>query len=167
MSRKKMVLVAVVALLVGFAAFALSAQSFEKRFERPRSGVWDQTSRFERVAQFLELDADQAEQWLQIVENEQSRSVLRHDEIVDLRSRFRDQAESDTPDLESLGQIALDVYHQLEASRQDHEQMKSELESILTPEQLDRFEALEAARGFSGPKHRGPGQRAGLHQIDG
>lgn len=167
MSKKSFVLVAIIALLVGFAAFALSAQPLERGFDHPRSGDWDQTSRFERVAQFLELDADQAERWLQVVENEQSRSVLRRDEIIDLRSQFRDEAERDAPNLETLGQVALEIYNELEASRLDHEQMKTELESILTLEQLDRFEALQAARGFSGPKHRGQGHRPSLDETDG
>ena len=167
MSLKSVAAVAVAALLIGFAAYALSAQPPERGAWGYGEGGRDQTLRFERIVQFLDLDADQAEQWLRWVDEQQARSAFRRDQIDGLRQEFRIEADRDTPDLEELGRIALEIYNELQSSRTERDQIKSDLESLLTPDQLDRFEALDAARGLSGRHQKGWGRRSALGTADG
>ena len=162
MAKKSFILGAITALLIGFVAYALSAQPLDHQFGDKWSGGPDMSRRFETVAQFLDLDADQADQWLQTISDQQARAALRRDEIRELRNHFEEQAILEDPDLERLGQISLEIYNALQSSRLERDQIRTDLQSILTPEQQDRFKALEAAREFSGPQSRRHGRRPPL-----
>lgn len=153
MTKRSIILRAIAALMIGCVAYALSAQPLDRAFDQEWTGDWNHSRRLERITQYLELDAIQTEQWLQIIDDQQNRRTSRRDQIMELRARFKEIADQSSPDLEVLGQMALDIYTELEASRLERDQVKSDLDSILTAEQRERFEALQAARDFSGPKH--------------
>ena len=153
MTNRSIILGAIAALMIGCVAYALSAQPPDRDFDQEWTGDWNHSRRLERITQYLDLDANQAEQWLEIIDDQQDRRTARRDQIMELRARFKETADQSSPDLEVLGQMALDIYTELEASRLERDQVKSDLDSILTPEQRERFEALQAARDFSGPKH--------------
>lgn len=167
MTKRSILPVAVIAVLIGFLAFALSAQPFPRGPEHDRADGWEPAWRFEKMANYLELDEQQAEQWMGIVEHHFQQAASHRDAIAELRSDFRQHAEMDDPDLDTLGRIALDIYTEMEATRVEREQMQSDLESILTPAQLHRFEAFRTAREFSGPGPRGPRHRDKLESADG
>ncbi len=153
MTKRSIILGAIAALMIGCVAYVLSAQPLDRAFDQEWTGDWNHSRRLERITQYLELDAIQTEQWLQIIDDQQNRRTSRRDQIMELRARFKEIADQSSPDLEVLGQIALDIYTELEASRLERDQVTSDLDSILTAEQRERFEALQAARDFSGPKH--------------
>ena len=150
MNRKSILLGALVAGLLGFAAFSLSAQPPDSRPGDQSMRSWDHTGRIERIAEILDLSADQTEQWTEIVEEHQARSQIRRDEITDLRAQFDELAEQDPPDFDQLGRIALSIHGEMQASRREREEIRVDLGMLLTPDQAEKFETLHAAREFSG-----------------
>ena len=163
MTKRSIILGAVAALMIGLAAYALSAQPIDRGYQGEWSPGWDHSRRLETVAQYLDLDASQTDRWIQIIDDQQARRDLRRDQIMELRARFKTLADQDSPSLEALGQTALDIYDELETFRLERGQIQAELESILTPEQQERFEAVQAARGLFGPKHH---SRSGPPRFD-
>jgi len=127
--------------------------------ERPQWGRW-QGKRFDRMAEYLELSESQASEWQTLVDEHTETGRARWERIGTLREEFRRLADTVDPDLDQLGQIALDMHREMETARSSQGQLLGELEAVLTPEQADRFEALKAAREFAGPRHR-RGPRAG------
>ena len=152
-------LTAVAAILAAFGASAVPAQPYGDGLDPSRRSGGDSHARFGRVAEYLDLDASQAEKWLEIQDNHLARASLRHDEIADLREQFRHEANQGTTDFESLGRIAFEIHQRLESGDQDRAEMKSELMALLTSEQVERFEAIEALRGPARARH-GNGRRA-------
>ncbi|MEJ2084881.1 MAG: Spy/CpxP family protein refolding chaperone [Acidobacteriota bacterium] len=167
MFKKSILSIALIAIFIELLPFALSAQPFGRDPEDSMHGEWNPGSRLEKMARFLELDEQQAEQWLQIVERHFAQASSHQDSIAELRRQFRQQAKLDEPDLNALGRIALDIHNEMETTRLEREQMKSDLESILTPDQLDRFEAFRTAREFAGPRPQGPRPRRGHESTEG
>jgi len=167
MTKRYILSIAIITVLIGLLASALSAQAFGRGPEHDRAAGWEPTWKFERMASYLELDEQQADQWLGVVEQHFTEASSHHDVLAELRRQFRQQAEMDEPDLYTLGRIALEIHTEMEASRVEREQMKSDLESILTPDQLDRFEALRTAREFSAPGPRDSRRRGKLESTDG
>ena len=166
MNRKSLLFGALVATLLGFAAFSLSAQPPDSRLGDPSTREWDHSKRFERIAEFLELSTDQAEQWMAIVDEQQSRGNLRRVEIADLRAQFDELADQDPPDFDQLGRVALEIHHEIEAVRRERDQIKVDLELLLTPEQVERFQELHASRESPGAGQGGPRRQARPSKTD-
>ena len=64
------------------------------------------------------------------------------------------------PDLTELGSLALTMHRGAEAMRNGRTGLNAELASILTPDQLEKFEALETARETVRPR----GRKGRLHR---
>lgn len=130
--------------------------------EGSRGAAW-QADRMARVAEYLELSESQIAEW-QAVQNQHFEGVQDRREVSSnvaaWRDEFRALAAEETPDLEHLGQLALDIHRAHESVRESRQQLTDELERILTPEQAEKFEALEAARDIAG--HRG--RRSARHR---
>lgn len=115
--------------------------------------------RFDRLADYLELsEAQRAEG-----------EALRDRVFADARERIeraeagfetiREMAAAEDPDPTAIGELVLRMHRDREAMREAHDAWRAELVALLTPEQVERFEAWEAARPWGdhrfGP-HRGP-----------
>ena len=131
-------------------------------FMRPESGRSPGGERrLEAAAEYLQLTDDQRVEWQGILA--QHRETVRREwqELADLRERFRFLAETQDPDLAELGSLALTMHRRSEAMRDLRFSLDERLTSILTPDQLERYEALETARetvrsrGHRGRPHRG------------
>ena len=127
------------------------------RFERL------QEDRMVRMIEYLELSESQTIEWQAIADRHTETAPDRGEMFKSIgtwREEFRVLAADDNPDLERLGQLALDIHTAHESLRASREQFHTELQTVLTPEQADKLEALEAAKEFSGrrgrksPRHR-------------
>lgn len=151
MSRKLIFAIALAVSILGLIGSRLAAQPPDRSPERLDQHRAVEAMHFERVADFLDLDEDQAERWLQITEDRQAKTRLRLDVLSELRSAFRDEANLETPDAYKLGVIALEIHQERGAMRLEGEQTEAALEALLTPEQVDRFDALREAMRAARP----------------
>jgi len=129
--------------------------------ERAREGRW-QDDRLDKMTEFLELSDAQAAEWQAITSQHTEAMRARWEQVGTLREEFSELADQDAPDLEELGQIALDLHREMKTARASRGDLMLELEEILTPEQAERLATLKAARELAGGRgHRGPrGDRA-------
>ena len=158
-------------LIVALSLFALAASTAWA--QPPGSGPFGgdegfrgagwRANRMARLAEYLDLSESQIAEW-QAVQDQHFEGVPDRLEVssnvADWREEFRALAAEETPDLELLGRLALDIHRAQESFRESRQQLTDELERILTPEQAEKFEALEAARDISG--HRG--RRSARHR---
>jgi len=129
--------------------------------ERPRHDRW-QNDRLDRMAEYLELSDAQTVEWETITEQHTQAIRERWERVGTLRDEFEALADSQDPNLEQLGQVALDLHREMKTARASRGELHTDLEETLTPEQAERFAALREAREFAGGRgHRGPrGNRA-------
>lgn len=118
--------------------------------------------RLEAAADYLELTDGQRVEWEELLDNHKQLAQQDREEIGALREQFRYLAETEDPDLAELGGIALTMYRRAEAMRSHRTELTDQLASILTPDQLEKFEALQTARETLRPRgnrnrpHRSP-----------
>ena len=110
--------------------------------------------RLARMVEYLELSDAQATEWEAIAARHQETARARFEHIGKLRNEFRSLAEQDNPNLEQVGQIALELHREMETARSSRGEVFEELQEILTPEQAERLQALKAAREFSEERGR-------------
>jgi Spy/CpxP family protein refolding chaperone len=108
--------------------------------------------RLEAAAEYLELTDGQQVEWEGILERHRETVRLEWQGLAELRQQFRDLAETENPDLAELGGIALTMHRGTEAMRDMRSDLNEELQSILTPDQAEKFEALQAARETVRPR---------------
>lgn len=121
-----------------------------------RAERW-QESRMDRMVEYLELSESQVAQWQSILESRASAVPDRQEVAENLaawQEEFRTLANQENPDLEQLGQIALDIHRAHESRRDSRNQLLSDLQTVLTPEQSEKLEALRAAKEFAAPHGR-------------
>ncbi len=117
--------------------------------------------RLQQLVEYLDLSEAQEVEWNAIVERHFDAVEARHRKLGELRDSFRQLADQESPDLTALGQAALDLHREMESIRASRQQLIEELAVVLTPEQLERFEAFQAAREFSAPRDRRERPRRG------
>lgn len=124
--------------------------------ERARPDRW-QGDRLEKMTEYLELSDAQIAEW-QAITGQHSQTIrARWEQIGALREEFAELADSQDPNLELLGQIALDLHQEMKTARASRGELITSLEETLTVEQAERFAALQAARELAGDRsHRGP-----------
>ena len=167
--RKITLLVAAVLVLVALGPLTAQQQGFGKnRDARGPGGERPGAGRLESVAQELDLSDEQSAKWQATIdEHFQSREATRK-QMGELREEFNRLAETENPDLERLGEIALTLHREVRNTRPDRQQLITDLKAILTPEQVEQFDSLVASRQFAGPRERPmrrerPGQDPGQH----
>lgn len=113
----------------------------------------------ERLAEFLDLTADQRVQWDAL--HQELRDSLRplFEEQRTLAEELRGLLEQSSPDAAAVGSVVIRQHDNRQTMQAAHEDLEEQLKAILTPEQLDRFEAFKAARPFGhrGSRRGGPG----------
>jgi len=111
--------------------------------------------RFERLADHLELSEAQR------VEAEALRERLFADvkeRVAEAGATFEtihEMAAAENPDATAIGELVIQMHRDRAAMRAAHDAYRAELVALLTPEQVERLEAWEAARPWG--DHRGPG----------
>jgi Spy/CpxP family protein refolding chaperone len=111
--------------------------------------------RLDRLAEYLELsDAQRVEA-----------EALRDRFFADAQERIatagttfetiHEMAGAENPDATAIGELVIQMHRDREAMREAHDAFRAELVALLTPEQVERLEAWEAARPWG--EHGGPG----------
>lgn len=144
----------------GLVLLALQPSTAQQQgYGRPRDGRGpggDRSAvpRLEAVAEELDLSAEQSAKWKATIEEHfESREATRK-KMEELRVEFNRLAETENPDLERLGEIALTLHRGMRYSRPDRQHLITELKGILTEEQQERFDSLLASRQFGRPRER-------------
>ncbi|MDH3402932.1 MAG: periplasmic heavy metal sensor [Acidobacteriota bacterium] len=110
--------------------------------------------RFERVAAFLDLSEQQVDQWQTLHAGRVEAMQARHEELEALHERIRELAEAADPDAAAVGELVIEAHRKMAAARAEGEALHAEALALLTPEQRERFEAMQHLRG--GPRGDGP-----------
>jgi len=122
----------------------------------------------QRAARFLELTQDQKTRLAEIEEQARPERERLRELTREAHERFRQAIEATNPDPATVGQAAIEM-HALRAQHESsRESFESAFESLLTPEQLRKWEMMQASRaagggpgpgGHGGPRGpRGPGR---------
>jgi Spy/CpxP family protein refolding chaperone len=112
---------------------------------------------FERLTEFLDLSAQQVEQWRQAREGRAEAIEGGIDETRGLHEQIREMLSADKPDAAAIGGLVIEAHRGMEAARAEREAFHAELMTILTPEQRQRFEIMQELRPERGPRGiRGP-----------
>jgi len=153
--RKITLLAAATLMLVALRPLTAQPQGFDRpRDGRGPDGERPGAARLETFAEELDLSEEQSAKWQATIdEHFQSREATRK-QIADLREEFNSLAETEDPDLERLGEIALILHREARATHPQRQQLVTELKGILTPEQVERFDSLVASRQFARPRDR-------------
>lgn len=114
--------------------------------EHPRRAVPD-GERMERLAAFLELTDQQVEEWQALHERRAGDAAAQREEMRALHERIRGLAEAEKPDAAAVGELVIEAHRKMTAHRAEAEALHAEVLSILTPEQQERFEAMQNLRG--------------------
>lgn len=116
--------------------------------------------RWEALVEVLELSPEQQAQAQALREDLRATAEPLIEELRTARDDLRDLLESEAPDPTTVGEMVLSAHALRQELRAAHQAHIDELAALLTPEQLERFETLQAAREhFPGRRHhRGPGR---------
>lgn len=153
--RKITLLAAAALILVSLPPVTAQSQGFARpRDGRGPGGERTGAARLETLAEELDLSEEQAAKWQQTIDKHFQSREAAHKQITDLRKEFNRLAETENPDLERLGEIALILHREVQDTRPQRQQLVSELKAILTPEQLELFDSIVASRRSSRPGER-------------
>ncbi len=117
------------------------------RHGRPEHIRW-QEEWLEHVVEYLDLSEAQTAEWQTITQQHRQAQRTRLRSVAALRYEFETLADGEDPNLEQLGQLALEIHQQMKSVRSSRQQVLSEAEGLLTAEQKERLETLRAAREF-------------------
>lgn len=109
------------------------------------------------MIEFLGLDDAQLEAWTAY--HEQFRTTVEpiHDAMQDLHVKLREALDAEAPDASVIGQLLIDTQALRDQVFAAREALDENLKSILTADQLLRFEAFRAAQAHMGRGPGGPG----------
>jgi Spy/CpxP family protein refolding chaperone len=150
-----------VATLGGFAALWLFgslavAQPFGPGREGPPEGP-----PLGRAARVLDLTEQQQEATRQIFEQRRPQVEALRKEMRENRQQLKEALESGHADPTAVGELVIAGHALRQEGRRLREESKAQLQSLLTPEQQLKLEALEAVRDEVGPGPRGRKGRRG------
>lgn len=112
-----------------------------------------------RLAGWLELTDEQIEAARALFETVRTEAEPLRDEQKALRDELRTVLEADAPDATEVGTLVLALHDNRQEIRGLREAAWADFEALLTPEQLEKLEQLQAVRQHFG--RRGPGRAAG------
>jgi Spy/CpxP family protein refolding chaperone len=127
--------------------------------------------RVDRVASYLGLSDQQKESWRALRERQRDEMKPVLEEGRTLRDRLRTALQAEPQDPTTIGQAMIDLKAQRDKVKVRREAYRQQLRALLTPEQQQKLDALEAARALGrGSKgrmgRRGPGRRHGFAPVD-
>lgn len=129
-------------------AFVISAAAATAQPPAGGSGeeAWAGRGRFERAAEYLELTDDQRTQLHAAFEQYEPERSAAREQMREQRQALRKLMEGDAPDPTAIGQAMLAIEglrKEGQARRKSHQET---FKSLLTPEQLRKWELVEASR---------------------
>jgi len=110
---------------------------------------------FEGPARFLELTEKQQAVAREAFERQRPAMREIHQALRENREAQRQALEGESPDPFVVGELVIEGHALHEQARALRKESKKSLEAVLTPEQKQKLEALEAVRGFFGPRGMG------------
>jgi len=115
------------------------------------------------LVEYLGLDAAQLEAWTAYHEEARATFDAFHETMKDLQTQLREALEADTPDAATIGMLVLDIEAVRDQILAAQQQLEANLKSLLTAEQLARYDAFRAAEAFirNGKGPGGPGGPGG------
>jgi Spy/CpxP family protein refolding chaperone len=116
--------------------------------------------RGEAVFEYLGLSPEQQEQWRALHEQHREEMKPFREEGRALHQRVKESLEADEPEV-LVGEAVKAVYEHRQRMKAGREAFQGQLESVLNPEQKEKFEAFQAARGLRGKGRGGRGHRRG------
>lgn len=159
--RQRIVIAAVALLLTPLALMAQPQSNHSMRPGGPMGG--DPMDRIERLVEFLELSDAQR---VQIEESMVSRREDRQAAAETLRSSnetLQRMLGGESPDATAVGTKVIEIHGLRQQMGADQKAQMTALRDLLTPEQVQKLDALIAARDFA-RSDRGPrGERKGRH----
>jgi hypothetical protein len=108
--------------------------------------------RLEVAADYLELTDGQRIEWEGILDRHRETVRGEWQDLAEIRQQFRTLADTDSPDLAELGGLALTLHRGTEAMHARRSSLEDELASILSPDQVEKLEALKTARETVRPR---------------
>jgi protein CpxP len=120
--------------------------------ERPRN--W-QGRRGTALAEYLGLDAQQKTAWRQLQQQHRDEMKPLRDEGRDLRQKLRVAVNAEKPDAQAVGEATLALKAHREKMKASRAAFEQKLAALLTPEQKQKLDALQAARQFGRRGKRG------------
>lgn len=111
----------------------------------------------DRLVRALDLSEAQVEQAKAIHEDLRAEMQPLHEEGMALRADLRDLLDAEARDAEAVGAATLALDEHRERARALKDEAKADFRAILTPEQLERWDALQEMRGQGrrGMRHHG------------
>lgn len=155
---------AAIALLL--APVALMAQPRSERGIRPGFPTeGDSMGRIEKLVGYLELSDAQRVQIEESMASHRENRQARHEVLRAGSDALQGLLESERPDATAIGNKVLELHGQRQQMAADSEAHMSALRDLLTSEQVEKLDALLAAREFTrGDRdHRPRGERKGRH----
>lgn len=118
--------------------------------------------RIEVLTDYLELSESQRAELEAIVEEQRELREADREGLRGEAERLRELLDGESPDAAEVGRLVLDLHRAKESLMAQRAAERERIEALLTPDQLERFEALEAARQMRPPHppfhhHPGPG----------
>ncbi|MEM9293297.1 MAG: periplasmic heavy metal sensor [Acidobacteriota bacterium] len=151
------------AIALGVLALALTLIPGTSLFAQPSEGAFFDGQRGpgggfgENLAEYLDLTEEQIAAVQQIRSDAQATSQPIREEQRALRDQLRDLLDSDAPDATTVGETVIAARALGEQLKGIAEGARSDMEALLTPEQLEAWETLQDIRGiFSDRGDRGP-----------
>jgi Spy/CpxP family protein refolding chaperone len=104
------------------------------------------------AARFLELTEEQRAAAREIFQRQRPEMEVLHEAMRENREAQREALEVDHPDPLTVGELTIEGHALRQEARARREEAKKAFEAVLTPEQKQKFEAMEALRGSMGPR---------------
>lgn len=121
----------------------------------------DPGARLERMVRFLELDESQEEELRSIYEAHRSTFEANREAGKANRTALKEALDSASPDPATVGQLVIDGKVLREQAEADREALQEQVATVLTEEQLAKWEGFQRGRHFDGRRGGKRGPRAG------
>ncbi len=98
----------------------------------------------------LGLSDTQKAAFQKLLEAQRPQMQALHQQMRDNWTKLQDLLKGESPDPAAVGELAIQEHKLMQQGRTLHEQLKSSLRALLTPEQQSKLDAIEALRGPGG-----------------
>ena len=122
--------------------------------------------RLETMTEYLDLTEAQTYEWETLSASQRESRGASFDALRDGQEALQEILESGAPDATRVGEIVIDLHNQRRSIQAQREADLESLKQILTPDQVEKLDAMMAAKEFGrerGPRGRGhrSGSRSG------
>lgn len=151
------------------AALALALLSLPALFAQRGAGARPEgkAGRHGRMAEYLQLTEQQQASARQLYQQLREQTQPLREEQKALREQLRTALAAANPDPTAVGRLVIDIHAKREQMKAAREQMHKSFAALLTPEQRQKYEALQDARESFGPRRHGRFGRHGGFGEDG